>query len=145
MRVFPNSLCLALPVVLVCGCGARTTLDEAGAASDEGVACGDDRCGGGLACAYCPGESARCVPPVATGILCPGAMIVECDDPSDCEAGNQCTFQLGGTMAYARCTSLDLACAEPPCSRVCASNAECYPGEVCEPAVLKYGAIDVCR
>jgi hypothetical protein len=72
-------------------------------------------------------------------------MIVECDDSSDCEPGTQCTFEVGGSMAHARCTSLDLACGEPLCSRVCASSAECYPGESCEAAALKYGAIDVCR
>jgi hypothetical protein len=124
-------------------CGAKTTL-ELGPGAGEGVQCAGVLCGETEACGYCPGGFAHCVPASSGAPFCPGALVVACDAQSDCDTGNQCVLRFSGQTAEARCMTLDLPCSSPACERVCASDDECYPGERCESAVLKYGAIDVC-
>jgi hypothetical protein len=130
--------------LLAPGCGAKTTLDV-GPGAGEGVQCAGVACGDGQACGFCPGGFAQCIPASSAAPLCPGALVVACDAQSDCAPGNQCALQFGGEKAEARCITLDLPCSAPACERVCASDDDCYPGERCEDAVLKYGQIQICR
>jgi hypothetical protein len=138
-----SSFIVALALMALATCGGRTIGDTQADGSGSGVRCGDVRCQPLETCAFCPGGSASCLQRDA-GSPCSGALRVDCDGQSDCDDGNQCTLHFVGTEAYARCTSLDLPCSPPDCVRVCASAGDCYPGSECVPAILKYGAIDVC-
>jgi hypothetical protein len=134
---------VALTLTASVTCGGRTIGHAQTDDSGSGVRCGDARCQPLEACAFCPGGSSSCLP-AGAGSPCLGALRIDCDEQSDCDDSNQCTLHFVDTESYARCTTLDLPCNPPGCLRVCASDADCYPGSECVPAILKYGELDVC-